>query len=273
MPVSGKEISSLDFANLIGGPLNAIVEAQAKSAITTVNFIKEVAFNKDGQINNVEFKYNRKNDSGKDQMFSMTVPFLTMLPVPYITISNALIEFNAKITSVNESSVSDDFSQTVEAEAGGNWWFCSARVTSKTSYQRKSSSSEKEERSFDMHVKVEAKNQDMPAGTERLLTILENSISEKAGKTCLPLSITGYDSATGTVTFTCENPAALEAAINTAGSKSTTPPYFFYNKAKYTISGLDIKDTTACKFVMADASSKHPEKDKLDVTAFFIEGV
>jgi hypothetical protein len=33
-----------------------------------------------------------------------------------------------------------------------------------------------------MHVRVEAKNQDMPAGTERLLTILESSISEKSGK-------------------------------------------------------------------------------------------
>ncbi len=41
-------IASLDFANLIGGPLNAVVEAQAKSAITTANFIKEVAFTKEG---------------------------------------------------------------------------------------------------------------------------------------------------------------------------------------------------------------------------------
>jgi len=35
MAVSGRELSSLDFGNLIGGPLNAVVEAQAKSAITT----------------------------------------------------------------------------------------------------------------------------------------------------------------------------------------------------------------------------------------------
>ncbi len=32
-----------------------------------------------------------------------------------------------------------------------------------------------------MHVRVEAKNEDMPAGTERLLTILENSIGERKG--------------------------------------------------------------------------------------------
>lgn len=181
MPVSGRELASLDFANLIGGPLNAVVEAQAKSAITTANFIKEVAFTKEGKVVNVDFEYNRKNEAGRDQNFKLTVPFLTMLPVPYITIVDAVVEFNAKITSVNESKTDTNFSQQVEASAGGNYWFVSAKVTSKTAYQKKTSTAEKEERTFDMHVRVQARNQDMPAGTERLLTILENSIAEKGG--------------------------------------------------------------------------------------------
>lgn len=212
MPVSGSEIASLDFANLIGGPLNAVVEAQAKSAITTVNFIKEVAFDKEKKIVNVDFKYNRKNNDGRDQQFTLTVPFLTMLPVPYITVNNALIEFNAKITSMNESNMSDDLTTNIDTDAGGRWWFASARVTSKTSYQKKTASSEKEERTFDMHVKVEAKNQDMPAGTERLLTILENSISEKPGEMIDKGTVTtseAYDPSTGTgkatLTVTCKN--------------------------------------------------------------------
>lgn len=46
LPNPGQEIASLDFASLIGGPLTAAVNAQAKSAMTTVNFIKEVGFNK-----------------------------------------------------------------------------------------------------------------------------------------------------------------------------------------------------------------------------------
>lgn len=182
MPVSGREIASLDFANLIGGPLNAVVEAQAKSAITTANFIKEVGFTKDGKVVNVDFKYNRKNDNGSDQEFTLTVPFLTMLPVPYITVASAEIEFNAKITSTTESSTASTFDQTVDATAGGNYWFISAKVQSKTAYQKRSASSDKEERTFDMRVRVEARNQDMPAGTERILTILEQSIGEKKGK-------------------------------------------------------------------------------------------
>lgn len=234
MPVSGSEIASLDFSNLIGGPLNAIVEAQAKSAITTVNFIKEVAFDNDGKVRNVDFAYNRKNENGKDQIFTMTVPFLTMLPVPYITINNALVEFNAKITSINESSMSDDFKTEVEASGGGSWWFCSARVTSKTSYQRKSSTSEKAERAFDMHVKVEASNQDMPPGTEHLLTILENCITEKNGPNCMRATVVSFTkpqsvAKTTTMTIDCDNIKSLQ--------KNKT--YFTLNKKKYTINDFN----------------------------------
>ncbi len=99
--------------------------------------------------------------------------------MPYITISEAEIEFNAKITSINESKMDDTLNNDTSAEAS-SWW-ASAKLQSKTSYQRKTTASEKEERTFDMHVRVLAGSQEIPAGTERLLTILEGSIVEKKG--------------------------------------------------------------------------------------------
>lgn len=204
MPVSGKELATLDFANLIGGPLNAVVEAQAKSGLATVNFIKETSFDKDGNLINVDFKYSRE---GGD--FSLTVPFLTLLPVPYITISEAEIEFNAKITSINESKADDDLTTGGELEAS-TWW-SSAKLQSKTSYQRKTTATEREERTFDMHVRVLAGNQEIPAGTERLLTILEGSIAEKKGRILdIGLTIQNYD---GDKTLTLDGPdkTAVEA--------------------------------------------------------------
>ncbi len=213
MPVSGKELASLDFANLIGGPLNAIVESQAKSAISTANFIKEVGFDKDGKVVNVDFTYNRKNDDGSDQEFTLTLPFITMLPVPYITIKNAVIEFNAKITSTTESNTSSNFQQQVDASAGGGFWFASAKVTSKTSYQRTTASSDKEERTFDMHVRVEAANQDMPAGTERILTLLENSIQEKTAYKLLTCGavVTTLNSTDKKITVDCADFSLIKA--------------------------------------------------------------
>tara|TARA_B110000902_G_scaffold154293_1_gene177174 strand:+ start:1766 stop:2533 length:768 start_codon:yes stop_codon:yes gene_type:complete len=181
MAVSGKELATLDFANLIGGPLNAIVEAQAKSAISTANFIKQVGFKEDGSVVTTDFSITKTNNEGRKQDFKLSVPFLTMLPIPYIKIDEAIVEFNAKITSTTESSSDSAFKQEIDASAGGRYWFVSAKISSKTSYQKKSANSDKEERTFDMHVKVTASNTDMPAGTEKILNILEESMHETAG--------------------------------------------------------------------------------------------
>ncbi|GAA4903566.1 DUF2589 domain-containing protein [Ferrimonas pelagia] len=219
MAVDGRELASLDFGNLIGGPLNAVVESQAKSAITTANFIKEVGFKEDGSIVNVDFSYNRRDEEGRDQQFTLTVPFLTMLPIPYITVDQAEIEFNAKITSTKENNMSSNFKQQVDASAGGSWWFARASVKSKTSYQRQSSSTEQEKRTFDMRVNVKARNADTPAGTERLLTILENTIEEKGGQV---LSVSGtilsYDSANQSVVLSSANGIASNWKLHVNGT-------------------------------------------------------
>jgi hypothetical protein len=227
MPVSGRELASLDFANLIGGPLNAVVEAQAKSAITTANFIREIGFTKEGNVVNVDFTYNRKNDNGSDQEFTLTLPFLMMLPVPYITVNKAVIEFNAKITSTTESSSESNFSQQVEASAGGRCWFVSAKVTSKTAYQKKSATSDREERTFDMHVLVEAGNQDMPAGTERIFTLLENSITERTTHKLLSVALLVTD---------------IEASQNVITAEGADIPSLKQDD-KFTFDGKDYKLT------------------------------
>ncbi len=40
----GQELSSIDFDSMIGGPLIAVINAQAQAALSTVNFIKTVGF-------------------------------------------------------------------------------------------------------------------------------------------------------------------------------------------------------------------------------------
>ena len=113
---------------MLGGPLVAVVNAQAQSAIATVNFIKEVGFKKPSEEEAaggdssteepiyVTFKYPkeiRPYDPGdpnadppveptdaKYETQELTVPILTMLPIPYIRIDLTTIDFNAKINSV-----------------------------------------------------------------------------------------------------------------------------------------------------------------------------
>lgn len=57
----GQELSSLAFDKIIGGALNAVIEAQKNSSIATVNFVRDVGFySNNGKLEKpiyVDFKY------------------------------------------------------------------------------------------------------------------------------------------------------------------------------------------------------------------------
>jgi hypothetical protein len=184
----GDELSSLDFESMIGGPLTAVIRAQAQSAQTSVDFIKSVGFNEDdGKPTMVSFNYDKPVEEKVDGVgtgnfvptpYSLTVPILTMLPIPFIRVEETTIDFNAKINSVQESKTasSHDLDSSLTAKAG--WGPFSAKLKVSYSYKKTSSSGSKTERTYSMAVHVRAVQDELPAGTERLLGILENSIME-----------------------------------------------------------------------------------------------
>lgn len=85
----GDELASLEFASMIGGPLNAVIKAQAPAAITSVDFIKSVGFKQNGDLETVKFAYDKavprrdanQNRTGEVDIVKheLTVPLLTML--------------------------------------------------------------------------------------------------------------------------------------------------------------------------------------------------
>jgi hypothetical protein len=188
----GDELSSINFESMIGGPLSAVIKAQAQAAVTSVDFIKAVGFDSDDEGNvtapvMVTFSYDKPveetdEDTGETtitpQKYNLTVPFLTMLPVPFIRVEETTIDFNAKITSIQESSATSKFGIQSELTAKAGWLWGSASLKVNTSYQRSTSSSQKVERTYSMAVHVRAVQDELPAGTERLLGILENVIEE-----------------------------------------------------------------------------------------------
>jgi len=187
----GDELSTINFESMIGGPLSAVIKAQAQAAVTSVDFIKTVGFTEGegGKIDPtmITFEYDKlveiRNEDGEVtgtevKPFKLTVPFLTMLPVPFIRIEETTIDFNAKITSVQEisSTISQGTNAELKAKAGWGWGSASLKVN--YSYKRSSSSNQKVERTYSMAVHVRAVQDELPAGTERLLGILENAITE-----------------------------------------------------------------------------------------------
>ncbi len=201
MPNLVQELNSLDFSVYIGGPLQAAVQAQHAASMSQVNFIKEVGFEKDsnGDITNlryVDFNYSKSipnphfgktaqqlADEGLPAPTDTTsvflpsevnirVPFLTMLTIPALRIETLTIDFNAKLTSTETSNVSSEFAAS--AELGINYKIVNFKASA--SYKRTASSGTSVEKTYNLGVRVHAVNDEIPAGLDRILTMLEDSI-------------------------------------------------------------------------------------------------
>ena len=188
----GQELSSIDFGAMLGGPLSAVIKAQAQSAQTSVDFIKSVGFNPSdaatdaGKPTMVTFAYDKPVESRDAQgnitvtptKFELSVPILTMLPIPFIRVEETTIDFNAKINSVVESttSSSSDLSASLSAKAG--WGPVSAQLKCSYSTKKTSTSGSKTERTYSLAIHIRAVQDELPAGMERLLGILEDNIKE-----------------------------------------------------------------------------------------------
>lgn len=201
MPNLVQELNSLDFSVYIGGPLQAAVQAQHAASMSQVNFIKEVGFEKDsnGNITDlryVDFNYSKSVpnphfgktaqqliDEGLPANTDVTsvflpsevnirVPFLTMLTIPALRIETLTIDFNAKLTSTETSNVSSEFAAS--AELGINYKIVNFKASA--SYKRTASSGTSVEKTYNLGVRVHAVNDEIPAGLDRILTMLEDSI-------------------------------------------------------------------------------------------------
>ncbi len=192
----GQELSSIDFQSMIGGPLNAVVRAQAQSAQTSVDFIKSVGFNAPdakvdpGKPTMVTFEYDKifenKDKDGnittEIKPMKLTVPILTMLPIPFIRVEDVTIDFNAKINSVVESTTASSSELNASLEVKGGWGPVSAELKCSYSNKKSTSSTDKTERTYSLVIHVQAMQDELPAGMEKLLNVLENNIKETPAK-------------------------------------------------------------------------------------------
>ncbi len=217
MPNPGQELSTIDFESMLGGPLVAVIKAQAQAAISTVNFIKEVGFKKpaqeqlaggDSQTQEpiyVTFKYPKEvqayqpaipADPGNPnadppvpakpavpavpavyETQQLQVPILTMLPIPFIRIDLTTIDFNAKINSVEYQKTDTSLKVDASLEAKAGWLWGSAKLKVSTAYQKTTQQGSTVDRTYSMAVHIKAVQDEMPAGMEKLLDILENAIT------------------------------------------------------------------------------------------------
>jgi Protein of unknown function (DUF2589) len=169
------ELNSLDFNVYIGGPLQAATQAQHAASMSQVDFIQSVGFDDEGGVKYVDFSYSKAKSDGTSEIVVVKVPLLTMLTIPALRIEEMTIDFNAKLTSVQTANVSTEFAAS--AELGINYKIVNFKAAA--SYKRSTNNGFNVEKTYTMAVHVKAVNDELPAGLDRILTLLEEGIKEK----------------------------------------------------------------------------------------------
>lgn len=178
------ELAAIPFGTLIGGPLNAAIEAQAKAAMTTVEFIRAVGFKpaSDGQsteIANIGFNYK----IGPDATGTLEVPLLTIVPIPFLRIENMDIHFKASLSQSMETKETQATSTEgkVDTKVSGGWWAVKAEMNASISSKKDSSATRDSRYSveYTMDINVHAVQDDIPAGLAKVLSLLNESMDRQ----------------------------------------------------------------------------------------------
>lgn len=170
-------LSSLPFGAMIGGPLSACVEAQEQAAETTMRFIQNVGLNLDGDtVRNVVFTYEKEG-----RKVQLSVPLLTIVPIPYIAIESVDISFKANVTAMetehaSQSEHDSDTRLSAYTSRRHRYGVYSSYSTKKDSYSSQNSSYNVE---ATIDIAVHARQDSMPAGLGKVLEILNTCISEQ----------------------------------------------------------------------------------------------
>lgn len=187
-------LQSLPFDKLIGAPLNACVKAQAEAAQTTINFIQEIGLEneeikemKDGkEVTSTKKKavYVYFNFIQGGRRVTISVPLLTMVPIPYIAINTIDINFKATVTgsesqennALNEDSVDIDRKEKT-AKLG---WFKVNTTTINTNVSTKRDSTSTKNSAYSVEatidVAIHASQDSMPAGMAKVLEMLGSAM-------------------------------------------------------------------------------------------------
>ncbi len=194
-----QELRQIPFSQLIGGPLKAAVEAQALAAQSTIEFIEKVGFKHEqaagdtilfddptqdsnaGDLRSVTFTYRKRDENEQENTFELTVPLLSISPIPYIRVDEMTIDFKAKLTDAIQRNTSSSFQLNSSVAGKYSAFFSPVKLEFRVSaaYKTNSSTQASQKRDFSMDIHVRAVQDEMPQGLSKILDILEDVIREQ----------------------------------------------------------------------------------------------
>ena len=188
------KLSDIKFKDIIGAPLQAIIEGEAIAANATAEFIKANGFNNGqngdnfGALRMVTFTCQKRDDKNELKNYKISVPLLALIPIPSIQIKSAEINFEINITD-SYTTNQEDKTYGTYASSGQQAQQISG-LGLKGEFARQSSGKQEETSTSNMKITLNIGQADIAAGLSRLFSIMDGSISEELANTP-PKSIGG----------------------------------------------------------------------------------
>jgi len=170
----------------LGLPLPVLFSSQSKKAVFEVitRILKPIPTSTiccSIDRSNVTFSYKKIDENGVEKEMELSVPILSIVPIPYIRIDDMTIDFTAKLTDTIEKTTKTGFKldSTITGKYKAWWSPISVEFRTSLSIEQAQATRSKFVREYAMNINVRAVQDDMPAGLAKVLNILEQLVLEK----------------------------------------------------------------------------------------------
>jgi hypothetical protein len=194
-------MQDLPLGDLIGGPLVAMVEAEALAAQTTAEYIERVGFAPPrasstdpgaepedsgiGELRMAHFGYEKQDESGNQRRFEVRVPVISLVPIPGVRIKSARIAFTARILDARapeedrRSAPANPRATTAQPLRRLGDTRTLPRLRGGFS-PRRSAGDGTQRGSFEIDIQVNVEQMPIAPGLEKLLMVLDQAIREES---------------------------------------------------------------------------------------------
>lgn len=183
--ISRRSCQVMELKQLIAGPLIATIEADALSGQKYLSYILSVAFEsynpttgETGNLRLLNFSYDEQ-DGAIVRKKSVSIPLLTLIPLPLLQIHEADFDFDIKILDALYEKRDEKFSteegHIVTKGNTGNGFRMRASLAPQKS-EGKHTGTLQQSLMANMKVKVKMHQADMPAGLSNILHLTANNM-------------------------------------------------------------------------------------------------
>jgi hypothetical protein len=182
---------AMHLYQLIGAPLLAVVQAEAQAAQTSADFIKRVGFESAtppgtpekmlqdggdiGDLRMATFKVDRPGPNGTIQPHAISIPVLSLLPIPLLQVKDAEFSFSIRVlTRVPLQSSEDDKQPGMPPSKD---YLAPDRVEMKGLLAPHRSMGDQSSE-MNINVKVRMEQADLPSGILKLLSAMDHATTQ-----------------------------------------------------------------------------------------------